>query len=59
MIGKLQFYQQCGVENFCYGASFGLRHDLTKRSLELFIREVMPAFRSRVSKVVQPVGMSE
>lgn len=59
VIGKLKFYEQCGVENFCYGASFGLRHELSKRSLELFIREVMPAFRSRVNKVVQPVGMRE
>lgn len=45
VIRKLEFYQSCGVENFCYGASFGLRHELTKRSLELFIREVMPHFR--------------
>ena len=29
VIGKLKFYEQCGVENFCYGASFGLRHELT------------------------------
>jgi alkanesulfonate monooxygenase SsuD/methylene tetrahydromethanopterin reductase-like flavin-dependent oxidoreductase (luciferase family) len=46
VIGKLKFYEKCGVENFCYGASFGLSHALSKRSLELFIREVMPAFKS-------------
>ncbi len=47
VIEKLRFYEQCGVENFCYGASFGLDHELQKRSLELFIREVMPAFAGR------------
>jgi flavin-dependent trigonelline monooxygenase, oxygenase component len=47
VIEKLRFYESCGVDNFCYGASFGLRHDLAKRSLELFIREVMPAFQGR------------
>ena len=53
VIDKLKFYEQCGVENFCYGASFGLRHDLAKRSLELFISEVMPAFRSPAEMVLQ------
>jgi flavin-dependent trigonelline monooxygenase, oxygenase component len=47
VIRKLKFYESCGVENYCYAASFGLRHELAKRSLELFIREVMPAFGTR------------
>jgi alkanesulfonate monooxygenase SsuD/methylene tetrahydromethanopterin reductase-like flavin-dependent oxidoreductase (luciferase family) len=46
VVAKVRFYEACGVENFCYGASFGLSHELAKRSLELFIREVMPAFAS-------------
>ena len=36
-----------GVDQFCYGASFGLPHDFAVRSLELFITEVMPHFASQ------------
>jgi alkanesulfonate monooxygenase SsuD/methylene tetrahydromethanopterin reductase-like flavin-dependent oxidoreductase (luciferase family) len=56
VIRKLRFYEKCGVENFCYGASFGLRHELAKRSLELFIHEVMPAFKSRVEDCANAQG---
>jgi flavin-dependent trigonelline monooxygenase, oxygenase component len=45
VIEKLKFYQQCGVDNFCYGASFGLPYEVQIRSLELFIRDVMPYFK--------------
>jgi len=45
VVEKLRYYEQCGVENFCYGASFGLPFDVQKRSLELFVRDVMPKFR--------------
>ena len=50
VIRKLEFYEECGVQTFCYGASFGLRHEVAKRSLELFIREVMPHFRNKSKK---------
>ncbi len=50
VIRKLEFYEECGVETFCYGASFGLRHEVAKRSLDLFIREVMPHFRNKSKK---------
>ncbi len=46
VVAKLKQYQAAGVDQFCYGASFGLPHDLALRSLELFITEVMPHFVS-------------
>jgi flavin-dependent trigonelline monooxygenase, oxygenase component len=47
VVEKLKQYQAVGVDQFCYGASFGLPHDLAVRSLELFITEVMPHFASQ------------
>jgi flavin-dependent trigonelline monooxygenase, oxygenase component len=47
VIAKLKQYQAAGVDQFCYGASFGLPHDVALRSLELFITEVMPHFASQ------------
>ena len=47
VISKLKFYEACGVDNFCYGASFGLPFERTTRSLQLFISEVMPHFRNK------------
>ena len=38
-------YERLGVDHYCYGASFGLPHDVAMRSLTLFGREVMPHFR--------------
>ena len=45
VIAKLKRYQALGVDDFIYYASMGLDHDRQKRSLELFINEVMPAFK--------------
>ncbi len=45
VVRKLKRYEAVGVEEFCLGATFGLDHDMTKRSIELFAREVMPHFR--------------
>jgi flavin-dependent trigonelline monooxygenase, oxygenase component len=50
VVARLREYQAAGVDQFCYGASFGLPHDMALRSLELFITEVMPHF------VSQPAG---
>jgi hypothetical protein len=36
------------VDQFCYGANFGLPHAVARRSLELFITDVMPHFVSTV-----------
>src|SRR5262245_55491081 len=49
VIRKIEFYRSCGVDNYCYGASFGLPFHVQRRSLELFITKVMPHFRGRSS----------
>jgi alkanesulfonate monooxygenase SsuD/methylene tetrahydromethanopterin reductase-like flavin-dependent oxidoreductase (luciferase family) len=46
VVEKLKRYEAWGVENYCYGASFGLPHEFARRSLELFIERVMPHFQS-------------
>ena len=45
VIGKLKLYEALGVDHFTYAASTGLGPAEQKRSLELFINEVMPAFK--------------
>ena len=47
VIEKLKRYADLGVDHFTYYASLGLGQKEQKRSLELFIKEVMPAFASR------------
>lgn len=47
VIGKLKPYEALGVDQFIYCASFGLAMKEQKKSLKLFIDEVMPAFASR------------
>lgn len=44
IIEKLRRYEALGVDNYMYYASLGLGHAEQKRSLQLFIDEVMPAF---------------
>ncbi|MGB7206963.1 MAG: LLM class flavin-dependent oxidoreductase, partial [Anderseniella sp.] len=44
IIAKLKPYQELGVDQFTYYASMGLGHKEQKRSLELFCKEVIPAF---------------
>lgn len=44
IIKKLKRYDDLGVDEFIYYASLGLGHKEQKRSLELFCKEVMPAF---------------
>lgn len=44
IISKLQLYEDLGVDQFTYYASLGLGFKQQKRSLELFIKEVMPEF---------------
>jgi alkanesulfonate monooxygenase SsuD/methylene tetrahydromethanopterin reductase-like flavin-dependent oxidoreductase (luciferase family) len=43
-ISKLKDYERIGVDTFIYYASMGLGMDVQKRSLQLFIDEVMPEF---------------
>ena len=44
VITKLKRYEALGVDEFIYYASMGLGHAEQKRSLELFCKEVIPAF---------------
>jgi len=44
VITKLKQYQDLGIDAFIYYASMGLDMDVQKRSLQLFIDEVMPEF---------------
>jgi len=44
IITKLRKYEALGVDNFIYYASYGLPRDLQKKSLKLFVEEVIPAF---------------
>ncbi len=45
VIDKLRLYEEIGVDEFIYYASLGLGHKEQLRSMQLFINEVMPAFR--------------
>jgi alkanesulfonate monooxygenase SsuD/methylene tetrahydromethanopterin reductase-like flavin-dependent oxidoreductase (luciferase family) len=44
VITKLRAYEALGVDDFIYYASMGLGQEQQKRSLELFCKEVLPAF---------------
>ena len=44
VIAKLRLYEKIGVDEFLYFASMGLGLKEQKRSMELFCKEVMPAF---------------
>ena len=55
VIQKLRRYERLGIDQFTYCASYGLGLPEQKRSLELFIKEVMPAFDS-TSIDVQATG---
>ena len=44
VITKLKAYETLGVDDFIYYASMGLGQEQQKRSLELFCKEVLPAF---------------
>jgi alkanesulfonate monooxygenase SsuD/methylene tetrahydromethanopterin reductase-like flavin-dependent oxidoreductase (luciferase family) len=51
VIAKLKRYEDVGIDTFVYFSSFGRDPASTKRSLELFAREVMPAFARAPAKV--------
>ncbi len=44
VIAKLRSYEELGVDHFTYYASLGLGMKEQKRSMALFVKEVMPAF---------------
>jgi flavin-dependent trigonelline monooxygenase, oxygenase component len=58
VIRKIEFYRSCGVDNYCYGASFGLPFDVQRRSLQLFIAKVMPHFHRRRSPQRECAGIA-
>ena len=51
-IAKLKPYEALGVDYFCYCASYGLPMAEQKKSLRLFIDEVLPAFQEPMVKPV-------
>jgi flavin-dependent trigonelline monooxygenase, oxygenase component len=50
VVAKLERYEALGIDIFLYGAFFGLPYEFAKRSLRLFIDEVIPHFRDRQAK---------
>ena len=44
IIKKLKIYEELGVDEFIYYATFGLGQKEQKKSIDLFINEVMPEF---------------
>ncbi|MEM7207419.1 MAG: LLM class flavin-dependent oxidoreductase [Pseudomonadota bacterium] len=44
VIKKLKRYEDLGVDQFTYNSSYGLNIDSQKKSLRMFVDEVMPAF---------------
>jgi alkanesulfonate monooxygenase SsuD/methylene tetrahydromethanopterin reductase-like flavin-dependent oxidoreductase (luciferase family) len=44
IVDKLQRYEALGVDNFIYYATYGLPMAQQRKSLKLFVEEVMPAF---------------
>jgi alkanesulfonate monooxygenase SsuD/methylene tetrahydromethanopterin reductase-like flavin-dependent oxidoreductase (luciferase family) len=45
VVERLRFYQQLGVDEFSFWCDNSLSHDEKRKSLELFIKEVVPAFQ--------------
>jgi flavin-dependent trigonelline monooxygenase, oxygenase component len=44
VIERLRYYEQLGVDEFSFWCDNSLPHDEKRKSLELFIKEVTPAF---------------
>ncbi|MEM8791952.1 MAG: LLM class flavin-dependent oxidoreductase [Pseudomonadota bacterium] len=53
VVGKLRQYRDLGVDAFIYYASMGMDMAAQKRSLKLFIDEVIPAFDDEVALAAQ------
>ena len=47
VIEKLLVYEAAGVDQYCLGLTFNLPFALKKKTLRLFIDEVMPFFAER------------
>jgi flavin-dependent trigonelline monooxygenase, oxygenase component len=47
VIEKLLDYEAAGVDQYCLGLTFNLPFDLQKKTLRLFIDEILPVFAER------------
>lgn len=47
VIEKLLDYEAAGVDQYCLGLTFNLPFELRKRTMELWIKEIMPVFAQR------------
>ena len=56
VIGKLTQYEELGVDAFIYYASMGLDMAQQKRSLQMFIDDVMPAFATAPARLSSHSG---
>ncbi|MGW5147288.1 LLM class flavin-dependent oxidoreductase [Rhodococcus koreensis] len=45
VVDRLRYYQELGIDEFSFWADNTLSHEEKRKSLELFIKEVVPAFR--------------
>ncbi|MEU9791276.1 LLM class flavin-dependent oxidoreductase [Streptomyces sparsogenes] len=45
VIERLRFYEELGIDEYSFWIDNGLSHDEKRRSLELFSKEVVPAFQ--------------
>jgi alkanesulfonate monooxygenase SsuD/methylene tetrahydromethanopterin reductase-like flavin-dependent oxidoreductase (luciferase family) len=45
IIPRIKYYQELGVNEFSFWCDNSLPHAEKKKSLELFIKQVVPAFR--------------
>jgi alkanesulfonate monooxygenase SsuD/methylene tetrahydromethanopterin reductase-like flavin-dependent oxidoreductase (luciferase family) len=52
-IAKLKRYEALGVDHFCFNSAYGLPQEHQKKSLRLFIDEVMPAFQDNAAASAQ------
>ena len=50
VIEKLLVYEAAGVDQYCLGLIFNLPFELQKRTIELFVKEIMPVFAARASE---------
>jgi alkanesulfonate monooxygenase SsuD/methylene tetrahydromethanopterin reductase-like flavin-dependent oxidoreductase (luciferase family) len=49
VIARLRQYEALGVDEFSFWIDNSMSHEAKRESLELFIKHVVPAFRSRPS----------
>ena len=47
VIEKLLVFEAAGVDQYCLGLTFNLPFELQKRTIQLFVKEVMPFFATR------------